>query len=99
MIGSYSHNEKQLDVIVQAIHIFSKNIEKCAVLVIENGTILKSFGIDLPDGKVIKSLQEGATYKYLKILEADRCLGEEMKLKVSEEYFRRLEKFFEVKIK
>ena len=41
-------------------------------------------------GKVIKSLQEGESYKYLGILEAERFLGEEMKLKVSKEYFRRL---------
>ena len=34
-------------------------IEKCAVLVIEKGKIVKSVGIELPDGKVIKSLQEG----------------------------------------
>ena len=74
------------------------DIEKCAMLVIEKGKIVKSVGIELPDGKVIKSLQEGESYKYLGILEADRFLGEEMKLKVSREYFRRLKKSFEVKI-
>ena len=73
-------------------------IEKCAMLVIEKGKIVKSVGIELPDGKVIKSLQEGESYKYLGILEAERFLGEEMKLKVSKEFFRRLKKSFEVKI-
>ena len=34
-----------------------------------------SVSIDLPDGKVTKSLQEGESYKYLRILEADRFLG------------------------
>ena len=67
-------------------------IEKRAMLVIEKGKIVKSVGIELPDGKVIKSLQEGENYKYLAILEADRFLGEEMKLKVPKEYFRRLQK-------
>ena len=43
-------------------------------------------------GKIIKLLQEGENFKYLGILEADRFLGEEMKLKVSKEYFRRLKK-------
>ena len=65
-------------------------IEKCAMLVIEKGKILKSVGIELPDGKVITSLQEGQSYKYLGILESDKFLGEEMKLKVSKKYFKRL---------
>ena len=30
-------------------------IKKCAVLVIEKGKTVKSVGIELPDGKVIKS--------------------------------------------
>ena len=46
-------------------------VEKCAMLVIEKGKIVKSVSIELPDVKVIKSLQEGESYKYLGILEAD----------------------------
>ena len=34
------------------------------------GNIVKSVGRELPDGKVIKSLQEDKSYKYLGILEA-----------------------------
>ena len=45
----------------------------------ENGTIVKSVGIEMPDGKVTNSLQEGKRYKYLGILAADRFLGEAMK--------------------
>ena len=41
--------------------------------------------IELPDGKVIKSLQEDESYKYLGILEADKFLEEKMKLIVSKE--------------
>ena len=44
-------------------------IEKCAMLVMEKGKIVKSVGIELPHGKVIKSLQEGEGYKYLGILD------------------------------
>ena len=62
-------------------------IKKCAVLVIEKGKTVKSVGIELPDDKVIKSRQEVENYKYLGILEADRFLGEEIKLKVFKEYF------------
>ena len=81
--------------LVQTICVFIKNIgiefgvEKSAMLAIEKGEIIKSVGIELPDDKVIKSLQEGESYKHLGILEADRFLGEEMKLKVSKEYFGR----------
>ena len=91
----YSRNEKELGSLLQAIRIFSKDIgmefviEKCAMLVTEKGKIVKSVGIELPDVKVIKSLQEGESDKYLGILEADRFLGEEMKLKVSKKYFRK----------
>ena len=59
-----SCNGKELNLLVQTIHVFSKDIgmefgiEKCAMLMIETGKILKSVGIEMPDDKVIKSLQE-----------------------------------------
>ena len=34
-------------------------MEKCDMLVMEKGKTVKSVGIELPNGKVIKSLQEG----------------------------------------
>ena len=49
-------------------------------------------GTELPDSKVIKSLQGGESYKYFGILEAGKFLGEEMRLKVSKEYLRKLKK-------
>ena len=33
----------------------------------ENGKIMKSVGIELPESKIIKLLQEGESYKYLGI--------------------------------
>ena len=53
---------------------------------------MKSVGIELPDGKNIKSIQEGESYKYLGIFEADNFLEEKMKLNVSKKYIRRLRK-------
>ena len=56
----YSHNKKELDSLIQTIRIFSKDIrmefgiEKCTMLVIERGKIVKSVCIELPDGEVIK---------------------------------------------
>ena len=84
----YSRSEKRLDLLVERVHVFSKDIgmefgiEKCAMLVVEKGKIVKSVGIELPDGKVIKSLQEGESYKYLGILEIDKFLEEKMKLNI-----------------
>ena len=58
------------------------------MLVMEKGD-LKSVGIELRDGKVIKLLQEGESYKYLGILEADKFLQEKMKLMMKMKMKRR----------
>ena len=73
-------------------------MERCTMLVIEKGKIVKSVCIELPNGKVIKSLQEGESYKYLKILQADNFLEEKMKLNVLKEYTRRLRKVLKSKL-
>ena len=59
---------------------------------------MKSVGLELSDGKVIKSQQEVESYMYLGILEADKFLGDEMKLKVSKEYLRMLRKVLKSKL-
>ena len=100
----YSRNEKGLDSLVRTVRVFSEDIgmefgiEKCAMLVMEKGEIVRSVGIELPDVKVIKSLQEGESYKHLGILEADKFLEEKMKLNVSKEYIRRLRKVLKSKL-
>ena len=92
----HSRSEKELDSLVQTVHVFSEDVgmefgmEKCAMSVMEKGKIMKSVGIELPNGKIIKSVQEGERYKYLGILEADKSLEEKMKLNVLKEYVRRL---------
>ena len=100
----FSRNEKGLDSLVKTIRVFNEDIgmkfgiEKCAMLEKEKGRIVKSVAIEFQDGNVIKSLQEAESYKYLGILEADRFIGEEMKMKVSKEYFRRLKKVSKSKL-
>ena len=70
----------------------------------EKGKIVKSVGlelsvgIELSDGKVVKSLHKGKTYKYLGILEADKFLEKKMKLNVSKEHIRRLRKVLKSKL-
>ena len=54
----YSRSEKGLDSLVQTVRVFSEDIgmefgiEKCAMFVVEQGKILKSVGIELPDVKL-----------------------------------------------
>ena len=60
---------------------------------IEN-CVYKSVGIELQDGKVIKLLQEGESYKYLGILEADKFLEEKMKLMMKLKMKRRWSSFW-----
>ena len=61
------------------------------MLVMEKRKIVNSVGIEVADGKVIKSLKEGER-RYLGILEADKSLEVKMKLNVSDEYIRKLRK-------
>ena len=89
---------------VQTVCVFSEDIgmefviEKCAMLVIEKGKIVKSVGVALPDGKIIKLLQEGESYKCLGILEAGKFLEEKMKVIVLKEYIGRLRKVLKSKL-
>ena len=93
-----------MDSLVQTVHVFSEDIgkvfaiEKHAMLVMKKRKIVKSVGIELPDGKVIKSLQEGEIYKYLGILEGHKFLEEKIKLNASKEYVRRLRKVLKSKL-
>ena len=67
---------KGLDSLEHTVRVFSEDIVmefgilKCAMLVMVKRNIVKPGGIELPYGKVVKSLQEGESYKYLGILEA-----------------------------
>ena len=60
----YSKSEKALDSLIQTVRIFSTDIgmhfgiDKCAMLVMKKGKIVKLDGIQLPNDKVIKSLKE-----------------------------------------
>ena len=93
-----------MDSLVQTVRVFSEDIgmeygiEKCAMLVMEKGKIVKLHDIELPDGKIIKSLQEGESYKYLSISEADKFVEEKMKLNISKEYIRRIRNVLKSKL-
>ena len=60
----YTLSEKGLDSLVQAVRVFNEaigmefTIEKCAMLVIDKGKVVKSVGTEWPNGKVIKSIKK-----------------------------------------
>ena len=45
-------------------------IDKCAVLVMKRGKLVLCDGIEMPDGNIIREVEETG-YKYLGVLEAD----------------------------
>ena len=100
----FARNEKALNSLVQTVRVVSEDIgmkfgiEKCAMLVLKRGNITKSDGIVLPDDTIIKAMNEGDSYKYLGIMEADQILRKEMKDKVKKEYFRRTKKVLKSKL-
>lgn len=53
----------------------------------EKATIVKTVSVELPYGKAIQSSQDGG-HKYFELLDTDNVFAEEMKVKVSKEYFR-----------
>ena len=65
------------------------------MLVMKKGKIVNSDGIQLPNEKVIKLLEDGESYRYLGVLEADEVIVNEMKGKVKKEYYRRVRKVLE----
>ena len=83
----YSKSEKALDSLFQTVTIFSEDIgfqfgiNKCPLLVMRNGKTLKSDGIQLSNDKVIKSLEEGESYKYLGVLKVNKVMINEMKIR------------------
>ena len=57
--------------------------EICVLLVMKKNIIVKNVNTELPDGKVIKTLQKDQSCEYLGISEVNRILVEEMKMIMS----------------
>ena len=74
----YAKTEKGLDSLMQTVRVFSADIgmefgiDKCAMLVVKRGSVQRTEGVELPYEQTIKGLNEGDTYKYLGILQADK---------------------------
>lgn len=99
----YGKNEKQIDTLINTVRIFSSDIgmefgiDKCAVLVMKRGKLVLCDGIDMPDGNIIREVEETG-YKYLGVLEADDLKHAAMKEVMSKEYFRRIRKILKSKL-
>ena len=91
----FTKNEDQIDSLVNTVRILSEDIKmefglsKCGVLIMKRGKVVKSEGIRMPDGKMMKNIEEGE-YKCLGILEADGVKHEEMKGQIKKKYIRRV---------
>ena len=91
----YGKNISQSDFLVQTVWSYSEGIEmkfgidKSAVLELERGRLVRSEGIEWPDGEKMKEAdREG--YKYLGVLQLDKTINKEMKENIGNEYIRRV---------
>ena len=73
----FGKNQDQIDSVVQTVNIFDEDIgvqfglNKCGVLVLKKGKVVKQNGISLPNGQVKKDIDENG-YKYLGIVEINK---------------------------
>ena len=86
----YAKSEEQANTLLRTVHVFNTDIgmefgiKESGVLSMKRGKIVKSDGIKLPDGEVMKQVgQEG--YTYLGIIELDKIKETEMKEKITKE--------------
>ena len=72
-IKLFSKNEKELEIFIHAVRIYSQDIgtesgtEKCAMFVMKSGKRHMTDGMELPNHDKIRTLGENETYKYLGI--------------------------------
>ena len=90
----YAKSAEQTNTLMRTVYVFSTDIgmefgiNKCGILTMKRGKIVKSDGIKLPDGEVMKQVgQEG--YTYLGIIELDKIKETQMKEKITKEYKQR----------
>ena len=91
----YARGEDELASLVSVVEGYSRDIgmefgmEKCAVLTMEGVKRVKTEGMELPSGEVMKEVDECA-YKYLGVLQTEEVMDKEMKKRVRDEYLRRV---------
>ena len=99
----FAKNVDQLDSLVNTVRIFSENIKiefglaKCGVLIMKRGKAVASDGLCMPDGTMMRNIEEGG-YNYLGILEADSIKHDEMKEQLKKECIRRVKNVLKSKL-
>ena len=90
----FAKSEEQTNTLVRTVYVFSTNIgmefgiRKCGILTMTRGKIVKSEGIKLPHGEVMKHVEQ-ERYTHLGIIELDKIKETEMKEKITKGYKRR----------
>ena len=102
-IKLYGKSAKEIDTLVQTVRIVSEDIkmefgiEKCALINTQRGKVIRSTGIQMPDGNTIKEIDKSG-YKYLGILEGEGIQHQEMKDKIRKEYMTRVKAILKSKL-
>ena len=87
----YASSQRELDSLVRMVEAYSRDIgmefgiDKCKVFVVKDGKQVRSDGVELPSGEVMKDVDESGC-KYLSVLQAENVKNREMKDKVRTEY-------------
>ena len=85
---------------MNTVRVFTEDIKmkfgisKCATLVMKRGRKVEDDRIQMPGGIAIGDVSDGA-YKYVGVLKSDTNKMEEIKLKVKQNYYRRVRKVLE----
>ena len=91
----FEKSDVQIDQLVQTVFTFNEDIgmefdlKKCGVVILKKGKLVKFDGIQLPNQEIMKEVDENG-YPYLGILELDQINKDEMKIRVTAGYKKRL---------
>ena len=100
----YAKSEIGLESLVNTARSFSADVgmvlesQSAPKLVVRGGKMSEAEGIESPDGREIRNLEEGTSYKYLDILEADEFQRDKMKKDLTKEYLRKVRKLLQSKL-
>ena len=91
----YGKSNDQIDSLVRTVYLFTSDVgmefgvKKCGTIVLKRGKMVECNRIELANGEVIKRITEEG-YTYLGVMELDQVMEEQMKKKITKEYYRRL---------
>ena len=99
----FAKSKNEIDSLVSTVQVISQDIgmqfgiNKCGVIIMKRGKLVKSEDIRLTNGESIKEVSDQG-YKYLGILELDKIKEKEMKEVFRKEYLRRIKLIMKSKL-